>query len=175
MKQKAPETPIQNQAIVYGSSGVVTGFHFYHEQGEEEEEHGHGKADTIDSSVPHKHITADKALQVGDLGVEPIVTESRNLFQLLFHAWCQHNAGKCSTEEEEEGIDKSCHCRILAVGATSAQQTRGPAAQTGNLKGTDRNSKGIPLEDDTGALGNTERKTRAAFRDIHSRAAQIRR
>ncbi|KAI1233342.1 hypothetical protein IHE44_0004514 [Lamprotornis superbus] len=44
--------------------------------GEEEEEHGHGKADTIDSSVSHKHITADKPIQVGDLGVKPIVTKS---------------------------------------------------------------------------------------------------
>lgn len=71
--------------IVYGSSRVVTCFHLYHEQGEEEEEHGHGKADTIDSSVSHKHITADKPIQVGDLSVKALVTKSRYLGKDTFH------------------------------------------------------------------------------------------
>lgn len=108
----------------------------------------------------NSHLDNQRHLKQSERGFPPPY-----LFQLLFHAWCQHNAGKHSTEEEEEGIDKTCHCRILAVGATSAQQTRGTAAQTGNLKGRDRNSKGIPLSADTGALGDTERKTRAPFRD----------
>lgn len=71
--------------IVYRGSRVIAGFHFYHEQGEEEEEHGHGKADTIDSSVPHKHIAADKPIQVGDLSVKPLVTKSRYLGKDTFH------------------------------------------------------------------------------------------
>lgn len=65
------------------------------------------------------------------------------LFQLQLHPWRQHDAGKNSTEEEEGGIDKTCHGGVLAVGTTSAQQTRGAAAQAGNLKESDRNSNGI--------------------------------
>lgn len=70
--------------IVYRGSWIVTCFHLYHEQREEKEEHCHGKADSIDSSITNKHIAADKAIHMRYPSMKPFITKSRYLSKDTF-------------------------------------------------------------------------------------------
>lgn len=79
-----PDSWLTHIPIVYRGSWIITCFHFYHEQREEKEEHCHGKADSIDSSVSNKHIAADKAIHMRYASMKPLITKSRYLSKDTF-------------------------------------------------------------------------------------------
>ena len=60
----------------------------------------------------------------------------RNLTYLLklpLHARHQHNTGNTHSQQQEEGIDETSHCRIISTGTASTQQAGGAAAQARDL------------------------------------------
>lgn len=59
-------------------------------------------------------------------------------FQLLVYPGRQHDAGHYSAQQQDGGVDDPAHCRVPAVGAAPARQTRGTAAQTWHLAGAER-------------------------------------
>lgn len=76
---RRPDGQLTDIPIVHCSSRIITCFHCYHEQREDKEKHRHGKADSVDSSVSNKYITADKAIQMWDPSMKPFITKSRYL------------------------------------------------------------------------------------------------
>jgi len=79
-----PDSWLTHIPIMYRSSWIIACFHLYHKQREEKEEHCHGKADSIDSSVANKHFAADKAVHVRYPSVKPLIAESRYLSKDTF-------------------------------------------------------------------------------------------
>lgn len=53
---------LQHEPILDGSSGVLAAAYTDHDDGEEEEEAGHGKAHAVHRLVAHDDITVDLAL-----------------------------------------------------------------------------------------------------------------
>ena len=67
--------------VVQCGSGVLTAPDFDHEQGEEQEEHGHAEADAVHSLIANQHITVHMPLHTRDGGAHPPFTETWNLQQ----------------------------------------------------------------------------------------------
>lgn len=65
--------------IVQRSSGVLAALDFDHEQREEQEEHGHSKANAVHSLVANQNITVHMTLHTGNRRAHPSFTETWNL------------------------------------------------------------------------------------------------
>lgn len=52
--------------VVQCSSRVVATLDLYHEQREEQEEHGHAEANTVHSLIADKHVTVHMTLHAGN-------------------------------------------------------------------------------------------------------------
>ena len=99
-----------NLPILKLCPGIPTALHFEQDHCHQEEKGRHGKAYTVDSQVPNQavtHILRYVRTQVGDL-VE-FVADPRG----------QHHCRDEGSQEEEDCIDNSARCGILAGWTTS--------------------------------------------------------
>lgn len=62
-------------------SGVLAALDFDHDEGEEQEKHGHAETDPVHGLVANQHITVHVTLHTGNRGPHPTLTETWNLQQ----------------------------------------------------------------------------------------------